>query len=113
LTVIGPGSSASGSDRTDEVSGEAQALTALGDALDLLDAGRVRVLAEAVILLRAHPRWAIWRPAGSHEWTAVRPAGSSPPGPDMPMIWVRAGTAGELAGMMRRADSQLPPGAGG
>ena len=111
--MIGPESSASGSDRIDEVSGEAQALAALGDALERLDAGSVRVLAEVAVLLRAHPQWAIWLPAGGREWTAVRSAGSSPPGPEMPMIWVRAGTAGELADMMGRADSQLPPGIGG
>jgi hypothetical protein len=106
-----PKDSASGSDRIDGLSGKAQALTALGDALEWLDAGSVRVLAEVAILLRTHPQWAIWRPASGGEWTAVRPAGSSPPSPEIPMIWVRAATAGELADIMRRADSQLLPGA--
>jgi hypothetical protein len=108
---MGPKDSASGSDRIDGLSGKAQALTALGDAMERLDAGSIRVLVEVAILLRAHPQWAIWLPVGGREWTAVRPAGSSPPSPEIPMIWVRAATAGELADMMRRADSQLLPGA--
>ena len=95
------------------VSGDAQALAALGDALDRLGAGNFRVLAEAAILLRDHPRWAVWLPASDHDWTAVRPASSRPPGPEVPMLWVHAGTAGELARMMRAADAQLSPGTAG
>ena len=105
--------SAPGSGGVDGLSGTARALTALGDALERLDASGVRVLAEVAFLLRAHPHWAIWMPVGGREWTAVRSAGSSQPSPEIPMIWVRAGTAGELADMMRRADSQVPPSAGG
>ena len=93
--------------------GDAQALAALGDALDRLGAGSVRGLAEVVALVRAYPRWAIWLPADGREWTAVRPAGSMPPGPEAPMVWVRAGTAGELASRMLAADDALlPPGEG-
>jgi hypothetical protein len=90
-------------------SGDAQALAALGEALDRLDAGSARHLAEVAILVRAFPRWAVWVPASSATWTAARPAGSMLPGPEAPMVWVRAGTAGELAGLMRAADAQISP----
>jgi len=93
--------------------GDAHALAALGDALDWLGAGSVRGLVEVVALVRAHPRWGIWLAADGREWTAVRPAGSMPPGPEAPMVWVRAGTAGELASRMLAADDALlPPGEG-
>jgi hypothetical protein len=84
-------------------------LTALGEALDRLGVGRVRRLAEVAALLWAFPRWAVWLPTGGL-WTAVRPAGSMVPGPEVPMLWVRAVTAGELAGLMRAADARLPSG---
>lgn len=90
------------------VGGDVQALTALGEALDRVGAGGIRVLAETAVLLHAHPRWAVWLPAGGREWTAVRPAGSIPPGPEAPMVWVHAETASGLAAMMQRADGQLP-----
>lgn len=83
------------------------ALAALGDVLDRLGAGSVGVLVQAAFLLRAYPRWAIWLPADGREWTAIRPAGSRPPSPEMPMLWVKAATAGELARKIRAADDQL------
>jgi hypothetical protein len=89
-------------------SGDA-ALEALGDALDRLGSHSVRGLAEVAVLSRAYPCWAIWRPIAHGAWTAVRVAGSAPPGPEAPMVWVRARTAGELAALMRAADAQLPP----
>jgi hypothetical protein len=89
--------------------GDAHAIVALGEALDRLGAGSARRLAEVAVLLRAFPRWAVWMRAGDGMWTAVRPAGSMPPGPEAPMVWVRAGTAGELAGLMRAADAQMSP----
>lgn len=92
---------------------DAQALAALGDAVDRLGAGRVRGLVEVVALVHAHPRWGIWLAADGREWTAVRPAGLMPPGPEAPMVWVRAGTAGELASRMRAADDALLPSGGG
>jgi hypothetical protein len=100
----------SGSVRPPGVGGDGQALTALGDALDRLGARDIRVLAEVAVVLRDHPRWAIWLAAGGREWTAVRPAGSMPPGPEVPTVWVRAETAGQLAVMMQRADEQLAGG---
>ena len=56
---------------------------------------------------RDHPRWAVWVPAAAGEWAGPRPAGSRPPGPEVPMLWVRAGTAAELGGQMARADAGL------
>jgi hypothetical protein len=64
-------------------------------------------LSEAVILLRAHPQWAIWRPASGSDWTAIRPASSRPPAPELPTIWVHADTADELARLMQAADEQI------
>jgi hypothetical protein len=90
-----------------------QAVTVLGEALDRLGAGGIRVLAEVAVLLHVHPRWAVWLPAGDREWTAVRPAGSVPPGPEVPTVWARAETAGQLAVLMQRADEQLAGGAFG
>lgn len=66
-------------------------------------------LAEVVVLYRDHPRWAIWMPVAGGEWAAVRPAGSRPPGPEVPMLWVHAGTAADLRGRMSRADARLSP----
>lgn len=102
----------SGSFPPTEAGRDAQALTALGDALDRLGARGIRALAEAAVLLHAYPRWAVWLPTDGREWTAVRPAGSLPPGRQAPTIWVRAATAGELAAMMDRAEGQLAGGAG-
>jgi hypothetical protein len=64
-------------------------------------------LVEAVILLRAHPQWAIWLPASGSDWTAIRPASSRSPAPELPTIWVHADTADELARLMRAADEQI------
>jgi hypothetical protein len=93
------------------VSSDAQAVAALGDALDRLGAHGVRSLAEVAVLARAYPRWAVWLPGGGREWVAVRPAGSMLPGPEAPMVWVRAASAGELAERMGAADATLGPGA--
>jgi hypothetical protein len=64
-------------------------------------------LAEAVILMRDHPRWAIWRPAGGENWAAIRPASSRPPTPELPTIWIQASTANELADLMQAGDEQI------
>ena len=40
-------------------------------------------------------------------WTAVRPASARTPGPGLPMLWVHAATAAELADRMRGIDAQL------
>jgi hypothetical protein len=65
------------------------------------------VLAEATILLRDHPQWAIWLPASRRDWIAIRPASSRPPAPELPTIWVHAETASELANLMKAADEQV------
>jgi hypothetical protein len=65
------------------------------------------VLAEAIILLHDHPQWAIWLPASRRDWTAIRPASSRPPAPELPTIWVHADTASELALLMRSTDEQV------
>jgi hypothetical protein len=64
-------------------------------------------LAEAVILLRDHPHWAIWRPVSGSNWTAIRPASSGPPAPELPTMWVHAYTASELARLMRACDEHV------
>jgi hypothetical protein len=71
------------------------------------NAGHKAALAEVVILLRDYPQWAIWLPASGGDWTAIRPASSLPPSPELPTIWVRAATASKLARLMRAGDEQL------
>jgi len=64
-------------------------------------------IGEAVILLRDFPQWAIWLPTGGRDWAAIRPACSRPPAPELPTIWVHAGTASELVRLMQAADEQV------
>lgn len=69
---------------------------------------RLALAAEAAILLHEHPAWAVWLPHDDRgEWTAARAASSRPPGPAVPLLWLRAGSADELARMMRAADTAL------
>ena len=77
------------------------------DALERLGFTDALTLAEVAVLHRDHPRWAVWMPADGGEWTAVQPTGSRPPGPEGPMVWVRAGSAAELSERMSRADGAL------
>jgi hypothetical protein len=85
-------------------------LTALvSDAIEGLGLADPLTLAEVALLHRDHARWAVWVPAAGGEWAAVRPAGSRPPGPEVPMLWVCAATAAELGGRMSRADAGLSP----
>ena len=67
------------------VNSDAQALAALGDALDRLGARNLRDLAEVAILLRTHPQWAVWYarlgiPLDPASTIMTRPA---PPKPDL------------------------------
>jgi hypothetical protein len=64
-------------------------------------------IAEAIVLMRNHPQWAIWLPASGSDWAAIRPASSRPPAPELPTIWVHAGTARDLARLMQAADEQV------
>lgn len=82
--------------------------TGPGDGSDM-DA---RVIAEVVALCRDHPRWAVWLAVPEGAWAAARPAGSHPPGPGTPMIWVDGRTPAELAARMKRADVALASGQG-
>ncbi len=97
--MAGPG----GASRDDLVSALRRVLEQFGVADQL-------AAAEAVALRSEHPGWAVWLPAAGNGWAAVRPLGLRPPGPEVPMLWVRAGTAQELGARMRQADAGLPPG---
>jgi hypothetical protein len=79
------------------------------EALAGLAPGAVQAIAEVIVLHREFPAWAVWIPERGRPWTGVRPASARAPGPELPLVWVRAGTAGELAAGMRRADSALSP----
>jgi hypothetical protein len=80
----------------------------LRETLAGLDPATRQTLIETAVLLREHPAWAIWMPAGRHDWTAARPASSRPPAPDLPMVWIHAATSADLANLMRGTDAQLP-----
>lgn len=68
-------------------------------------------LAAVTALYREHSRWAVWPPVAPFgPWTAVRVAGSGHPGPEMPLLWVTAGTSVELSAKMHRANGALRPG---
>jgi hypothetical protein len=64
---------------------------------------------QVVVLQREFPAWAVWLPRRGRSWTAVRPASARAPGADLPMIWVHAVTAAELADRMRDVDAQVDP----
>jgi hypothetical protein len=64
-------------------------------------------MAEVISLYREFPAWAVWLPSAGRSWTAVRPASGRAPGPELPMVWVHAGTAAQLAERMRRVEQQL------
>ena len=66
-------------------------------------------ISQLIVLHREFPAWAVWLPHEGRPWAAVRPASARPPGPDLPMIWVQAETAADLAARMRRANAQLTP----
>lgn len=86
----------------------AQALADLRNALGPFGTCLPSGLAEATILMCAFPHWAVWLPDDDRgAWTAARPADSIAPGPEAQMVWVRAGTVGELATRMQAADSHL------
>lgn len=65
------------------------------------------LIAEVIALLGEFPAWAVWLPWRSGRWTAVRPASSRVPGPELPMVWLHAASSAELAAEMRRVDAQL------
>jgi hypothetical protein len=79
------------------------------EALAGLGPGDRQAISQVIVLYREFPAWAVWLPYRGRRWTAVRPASARAPGPDLPMIWVHADTAAELAARMRSADAQLAP----
>jgi hypothetical protein len=68
-----------------------------------------QAISQVIALHREFPAWAVWLPYRGRRWAAVRPASARAPGPDLPMIWVHADTAAELAARLRGADAQLVP----
>jgi hypothetical protein len=81
----------------------------LPELLAGLDSEARQAIIQVVALYREFPAWAVWLPYRGRRWAAVRPASARAPGPDLPMIWVHADTAAELAARMRSADAQLAP----
>lgn len=77
------------------------------ETLARLGAEARQAITEIIVLHREFPAWAVWLPARSRTWTAVRPASARAPGPDLPMVWARAATSAELADRMRGVDAQL------
>jgi hypothetical protein len=100
---VDPESTPGGQDGQDGI------VPSLPDALAGLDTGARQAVTEFIMLHRQFPAWAVWLPHQGRPWTALRPASARVPGPDLPMIWVHAGTAAELAARMRGADAQLTP----
>jgi len=89
--------------------GQGDGISPLLEALAGLDAGVRGAISQVIVLYLEFPAWAVWLPYPGRRWIAVRPASARAPGPDLPMIWVHADTAAELAGRMRSADAQLAP----
>ena len=84
-------------------------ISVLRDVLEELGASDSQVLAEIVWLHLDLPLWAVWPPADGRGWIALRPAGSRPPGPEVPLLWVQATTVVELDARMHAADEGLSP----
>jgi hypothetical protein len=81
----------------------------LGDVLSGMDTAAAQTAVDIVLLHRDFPAWAVWLPLQGI-WTATRPASSRPPGPELPMLWVRGESARQLADRMRATDGQLTSG---
>jgi hypothetical protein len=71
-----------------------------------LDPAAARTAAQIIGLYLEFPAWAVWLPVQGI-WTAVRPASPHQPAPELPMIWVRAASARELADRMRASEQQF------
>jgi hypothetical protein len=79
---------------------------ASGDELTGPDLAVARFIEEIIALYREFPDWAVWLPTQG-VWTAVRPASTRPPAPELPMIWTRANSVSQLADHMRETDQQF------
>ena len=64
-----------------------------------LDPEALQVIAEVIVLNREYPQWALWLPHSGRPWIAVRPASARVPGPELPMIWVRGGSAAVISSL--------------
>jgi len=96
---------------SDGASKDVGLISVLRDVLEELGASNSQALAELVWLHLDHSLWAIWLPVDGRGWTAVRSAGSRPPAPEVPLLWVQATTAAQLDVKMHSADAVLvPPG---
>ncbi len=93
----------------DAAARDAGLISVLREVLEQLGAPDSQVLAEIVRLHSDHPLWAVWLPVDGRGWTAVRSAGSRPPGPELPSLWVQAATAAQLDVRMHSADAGLSP----
>lgn len=74
-----------------------------------MDSSAAQTAVELVLLHQEFPAWAVWPPFQG-VWSAIRPASSRPPGPGLPMLWVRGESAQQLAERMRDSDWQLTQG---
>jgi len=90
-------------------SGNENFIPAVCAVLGQLGSANAQALAEIVSLCRDHPLWAVWPAVLGRGWVAVRPAGSRPPGPEVPLVWVFGETSADLAERMCVADSALMP----
>jgi len=107
---IGEGKNAVDSDSAPAGQGDEHGISPLlTEVLAGLDSAETQALIQVVALYREFPAWAVWLPSRGRQWTAVRPASARAPGPELPMIWVQAGTVEEMAARMRGADAQLTP----
>jgi len=84
-------------------------ISAVRAVLGQLGSTNSQALAEVVSLCRDYPLWAVWPAVLGRGWVAVRPAGSRPPGPEVPLIWVFGENSADLAARMCVADSALTP----
>ncbi len=76
-------------------------------AVATLDARTGPAVTAVIRLYQEFPAWAVWLPRGGGPWVAARPASAECPAVGLPMVWVHAGTATELANRMRGVDWQL------
>jgi hypothetical protein len=82
-------------------------ISPLREVLNDLDPGDREAISQLIVLHRELPAWAVWLPCRGRPWIATRAASSRVPGPGLPMMWVQALTAAELANRMRAIEAQL------
>jgi hypothetical protein len=92
-----------------DAGGDEDFIPAVRAVLGQLGSANAQALAEIVSLRRDHPLSAVWPAVLGRGWVAGRPAGSRPPGPEGPLVWVFGETSADLAARMCVADSALTP----